>query len=184
MNSVIQQMSHWINEYLGLSQAFQFSLFKTVLLILVAVISLYIIRHVLDWRDISSERRYLARKTLSYIVGFLCIPILWRIWLGGYGLATYLGIVSAGLAIALQDPVANLAGWIFILIRQPFRVGDRVAIGTHAGDVIDMRLFQFTLVEIGNWVDADQSTGRIIHIPNGLLFKMTVCNYNQGFNFI
>jgi small-conductance mechanosensitive channel len=50
--------------------------------------------------------------------------------------------------------------------------------------VIDLRLFAFSLVEIGNWVDADQSTGRILHIPNGKVFQETVANYTQGFNFI
>jgi small-conductance mechanosensitive channel len=63
-------------------------------------------------------------------------------------------------------------------------VGDRIEIGEHRGDVIDMRLFQFTLVETGNWVDADQSTGRIIHVPNGWVFRRSVANYTAGFNFI
>jgi small-conductance mechanosensitive channel len=63
-------------------------------------------------------------------------------------------------------------------------VGDRIQIGPHAGDVIDMRLFQFTLNEIGNWVDADQSTGRIIHIPNGRIFTDSIANYDRGFKYI
>ncbi len=57
-------------------------------------------------------------------------------------------------------------------------------IGQHAGDVIDIRFFQFTINEIGNWVDADQSTGRIIHIPNGQVFSISQANYNQGFTHI
>ena len=80
--------------------------------------------------------------------------------------------------------MTNLAGWVFIAIRKPFAVGDRIEIGDHTGDVIDMRLFQFTLVETGNWVDADQSTGRIIHIPNGWVFRQSTANYTAGFNFI
>ncbi|MFV2071852.1 MAG: mechanosensitive ion channel family protein [Thermoanaerobaculales bacterium] len=80
--------------------------------------------------------------------------------------------------------LTNFAGWIFLAVRRPFTVGDRIQIGEHAGDVIDLRLFAFSLVEIGNWVDADQSTGRILHIPNGRVFQETVANYTQGFNFI
>jgi small-conductance mechanosensitive channel len=97
---------------------------------------------------------------------------------------TFLGLVSAGLAIALKDPVTNLAGWAFILWRRPFVVGDRVQIGKHAGDVIDQRLFQFTLLEIGNWVAADQSTGRMIHVPNGKVFADAMANYTSGFEYI
>jgi small-conductance mechanosensitive channel len=73
---------------------------------------------------------------------------------------------------------------LFILTRKPFALGDRVQIGPHAGDVIDLRLFQFTLLEIGNWVDADQSTGRIIHIPNGTIFTQPQSNYSAGFKFV
>src|SRR5256886_4889435 len=77
-----------------------------------------------------------------------------------------------------------LAGWAFILWRRPFEVGDRVQIGPHAGDVIDLGLFQFTLNEIGAWVQADQSSGRIIHVPNGKVFTDPVANYNKGFRYI
>jgi small-conductance mechanosensitive channel len=70
------------------------------------------------------------------------------------------------------------------MFRRPFGVGDRIQIGDDAGDVIDLRVFQFTLMEIGNWVDADQSTGRIIHIPNGKVFTEALANYSKGFQYI
>ena len=78
----------------------------------------------------------------------------------------------------------NIAGWVFIIWRRPFDVGDRIEIGGHAGDVIDKRLFMFSLMEIGKWVDADQSTGRVIHLPNGLVIKNPLANYSQGFTYI
>ena len=92
--------------------------------------------------------------------------------------------MTAGLAIALKDPLTNLAGWIFILFRKPFAVGDRVQVGEHTGDIIDIRLFQFTMLEIGNWVEADQSTGRIIHLPNGKVFMEPQANFSSGFEYI
>ena len=78
----------------------------------------------------------------------------------------------------------NLAAWWFILWRRPFGVGDRIQIGEFRGDVIDLRIFQFSLMETGNWVDADQSTGRILHVPNGLVFSQALANYSQGLHFI
>jgi len=132
-----------------------------------------------------AERRYLAIKTVNYLLGFGAIIALLRIWLGGLGgLAASIGIISAGLAIALHAPLTNFAGWVFLTVRRPFTVGDRIQIGDSAGDVVDLRLFAFSLVEIGNWVNADQSTGRILHIPNGKVFQEMVANYTQGFNFI
>jgi small-conductance mechanosensitive channel len=88
------------------------------------------------------------------------------------------------MALALRDIIANIAGWFFIILRQPFRVGNRIQIGDFRGDVIDVNLFQFTIIEIGNWVDADQSTGRIIDIPNGLLMTQPIANYTKCFEFI
>ncbi len=99
-------------------------------------------------------------------------------------LATFLGLLTAGLAIALRDPLVNLAGWLFIIWRKPFEVGDRIQVANYAGDIIDIRIFQFTIMEIGNWVDSDQSTGRIIHIPNGKVFTDVQANYTTGFNYI
>ena len=129
--------------------------------------------------------RYLWRNAIKNIINILLIIIIGSIWIDKFGsLATFLGLVTAGLAIALQDLIVNIAGWIFILVRRPFELGDRIQIGEHAGDVIDIRFFQFTLNEIGNWVDADQSTGRIIHIPNGRVFKEPQANYTQSFNYI
>ena len=104
--------------------------------------------------------RYRWKKTSQYVMVTLAVVILGTIWIQGFrSLATYLGLLSAGLAIALKELVANFVGWAFILWRRPFEVGDRIQIGDTAGDVIDLRIFQFTLLEIGNWVDADQSTG-------------------------
>jgi small-conductance mechanosensitive channel len=107
------------------------------------------------------------------------------IWLEAIrSLGTFLGLLSAGIAIALKDLVASLAGWIFILWRRPFQLGDRIQIGSRAGDVIDIRIFQFTLLEIGNWVAADQSPGRVIHVPNAQVLNEPIANYTAQFEFI
>jgi small-conductance mechanosensitive channel len=99
-------------------------------------------------------------------------------------LATYLGLLSAGLAVALKDPIVDLIAWVFIVWRRTFEVGDRIQIGNYAGDVVDIRLFQFSLMEIGNWVDADQSTGRILHLPNEMVFTSVLANYTKGSQYI
>ena len=63
-------------------------------------------------------------------------------------------------------------------------MGDRIEIGSLKGDVIDQGIFIFTIMEIGNWVEAEQSTGRMIHIPNGRIFHDHLANYTNGFEFI
>jgi small-conductance mechanosensitive channel len=131
------------------------------------------------------KTRYQWKRSLSFILPFVGLIIIGGIWLSAFRqFGAFLGLFSAGLAIALKDPLTNLAGWFFIVFRHPFVVGDRVQIGEHAGDVVDIRLFQFSILEIGNWVDADQSTGRIIHIPNSKVFNEAQANYSSGFNYI
>ena len=133
--------------------------------------------------DVHSNYRW--RKSTAYIAFGIGVVLVARIWFQGMGsLSTMIGLVSAGIAIALKDALVNLAGWVFIVWRHPFVVGDRIEVGGVAGDVIDQRIFQFTLMEIGNWVQADQSTGRIIHVPNGRVFTDALANYSKGFQYI
>ena len=138
------------------------------------------------WRFTEEPRlRYLWKRSLSFIVSLLSILFIGGVWIQSLGrFSAFLGLIAAGLAIALKDPLTNIAGWIFLLARKPLAVGDRIAIGENIGDVIDIRVFQFTLMEIGQWVDADQSTGRIIHIPNGIVFTKPQINYSRGFQYI
>jgi small-conductance mechanosensitive channel len=129
--------------------------------------------------------RYRWRKSIDYLLIALGVLTIGRIWSSGVAqLGTFLGLVTAGLAIALREPITNVAGWLFLLWRRPFRVGDRIQIGDHAGDVVDIRLFQFSLLEIRGRVDADQPTGRIVHIPNASVFTTPQVNASDAFPYI
>jgi len=129
--------------------------------------------------------RYHTRKITTYVIVILGFFIIGRLWFVGFSdIGTFVGLLSAGLAIALRDLIASIAGWAYILWRRLFEVGDRIQVGEHAGDVIDQRLFRFTLIEIGNWVASDQSTGRVIHIPNSRVLTEVIANYSREFNYI
>jgi small-conductance mechanosensitive channel len=178
-------MIDWVQTHLGISPELQLRIFAT----LGTVVGLWLLQKLilaLVYRRVHDPwSRYRWRKSLTYVFMVAGIVIVGRMWFAGVqALATFFGLLSAGLAIALKEPVSNLAGWAFIMWRRPFEVGDRVQIGAHAGDVIDLGVFQFTLNEIGAWVQADQSTGRIIHVPNGKVFTDPVANYNKGFRYI
>lgn len=156
---------------------------------LVTVIALWLIRFIairLVNRNIEDRgAQYRWRKNLTYFTVFLGLLIIGRIWFEALGsVATFFGLLSAGLAIALREPVSDLAGWLFIIWRHPFKVGDRIQIGEVKGDVIDTRVFKFSVIEIGNWIKADQSTGRVIHVPNHKIFSESLANYTSDFQFI
>ncbi len=181
----MKKVSEFITEHSGLSAQTQSEIFFTLLiLLLLSVLRFAILRIV--WRQTRDVKiRYQWKRTLSFIVPFVTIVLIGAVWLPAFEqFGAFLGLFTAGLAIALKDPLTNLAGWFFIVARKPFVVGDRIQIGENTGDIIDIRLFQFTMLEIGNWVDADQSTGRIIHLPNGKVFMEPQANFSSGFEYI
>ena len=150
----MQDIIDWLRSTFGFSQEFQTKLLASFL----AVLFLWLIRKtilIIVFRGIKDVRvRYRWRKISAYVAFGFCVFVIGGIWFKGFqSISTYLGLLSAGLAIALQDPLVNLAGWAFILWRRPFSVGDRIQIGEYRGDVIDQRIFMFTLMEIGNCLE-------------------------------
>jgi len=185
MADILNGIRAFLESNTGVSMEVQAKIFWAVVTVAGFFLLRWLVLRLVGRKVQDVGRKYVISKAASYLLGLIAFVVLFRLLVGGVqGIVTYLGIVSAGVAVALQDPLVNFVGSIYIFVRKPFTTGDRIQIGQHAGDVIDISLFQFTLVEIGNWVDADQSTGRIIHVPNGWVFKQTTCNYTQGFNFI
>jgi small-conductance mechanosensitive channel len=181
----IDHLTEWIHRSIGLSPEIQSMVLISIVTIFIVLVLRQLILRIVFKKFEDVRVRYRWRKGSAYIASAFVFLILARVWFEGFqSIATFLGLVSAGVAIALKDLFMNLAGWIFIIWRRPFEVGDRIQIGNQAGDIIDIRIFQFTLMEIGNWVDADQSTGRVIHIPNGKIFTEPQANYHKGFQYI
>ena len=184
-NPSMEIISNWLQTYLGIDPAAQQKLLISVLIVATLWLIQRVLRTSITERIQSLERRYQWQKALGYIFTTLGVLSVGLVWVEGVQYAaTYLGLLSAGLAIALKDPITNIVAWVFILWRKPFEVGDRIEIGQFAGDVVDQRIFQFSMMEIGNWVDADQSTGRILHVPNGMIFTNGIANYTHGPNYI
>lgn len=180
----VAPVTQWLTDQFALTEM-QARLLQTVVVILVILLVRAVVLRVVHRRIEDAQVWFRTRKYATYVAFVVTVLFLVDVWLGGIGGAlTYLGIVSAGIAIALTDVLKNLVGWVYIVLRRPFRVGDRIEIGTVAGDVVDVRVFRFTVLEIRNWVGADQSTGRLVHVPNGLVFTESVANFTEGFPFI
>ncbi len=178
-------MNEWLSTYLTMDLPLSLKLIDTVVIILLLWLLRLLIGRLVIKRIDDVRVEYNWRKSLSYGVVALGLVIIGRIWLTDIqSLATSVGLITAGLTIALQGPITNFAAWIFIIWRRPFEVSDRIEIGDHTGDVIDVRIFEFSILELGNWVDADQSTGRILHIPNGMVFSRPMANFTKGFAYI
>lgn len=129
--------------------------------------------------------RYSFKKITSILYVGSFIAALAAIWSGGTQEVTVaFGLVTAGVAFALQDVLKNLAGAVIIYLNKLYVVGDRIEINSKTGDVLDIGIFYTTILEIREWVTSDSHTGRITTIPNGSVISNEVNNYTKDHNYI
>lgn len=181
----MKNIMDFIEVELGLSASIQIQIFKSLITVLIMAILYNIIKRML-YRSIKNTKVYYkTKKGLSYAFILITTIIIARIWISGVAtLTTFIGLLSAGIAITMRDLIMNIAGWAFIVYKGPFNVGHRIEVDNIKGDVIDLGLFEFVLMETNNWVEADQSTGRIVYLPNSYVFRMPIFNYSTGIPFI
>ena len=142
------------------------------------------------------QTRFWTRQAISLVAAIVLILGLLSIWFSDpTRLATALGLMSAGLAFALQQPVTSIASYFVILRGNTFTVGDRISMGGVRGDVMRLGFIQTTIMEMGEppsvqgadpamWVKSRQFTGRIVTVSNAKIFAEPVFNYTRDFPFI
>ncbi len=147
-------------------------------------------------RDATAQLRFWSRQGISLLAAVVLVLGLLSIWFNDpTRLATAFGLVSAGVAFALQQVITSLAGYLVILRGNTFTVGDRISMGGVRGDVMRLGFIQTTIMEMGQppsvqgadpamWVRSRQFTGRIVTVSNSQIFSEPVYNYSRDFPFI
>ena len=146
-----------------------------ILLLAVAkLVDVYLIER-LDSAVSRYNLRRIAKLTLALLLAVVVISILFSNW---YTTLVSVGVLSLIIGLAVQTPMTSFLGWIYILARAPYRVGDRIKIGEATGDVIDVSYLDTTLWEFGgDYLSTDHPSGRIIKFPNSKILSSTVYNY-------
>lgn len=146
--------------------------------------------------DRATRVRFWSRQAVSLAVAIVGAIGLASIWFDNpKTLSTAAGLMSAGLAFALQKVITSFAGYFLILRGNNFSVGDRIVMGGVRGNVIALGFFQTTIMEMGEpasvqaaepamWVKSRQFTGRIVTVANSRIFDEAVYNYTRDFPFI
>jgi len=117
-------------------------------------------------------------RLFKYVFLFLLVIVVSFYYSKSWtGLGIGIGLFSAALGWALQKPITGIAGWLMVLLKRPFMIGDRVIIGSVKGDVLDITLTHIYLREVGGIVPAEESSGRVIMVPNSVLFEQSIVNY-------
>lgn len=122
-----------------------------------------------------------SNVVLTIIYAFLTL-LIWDQYIDN--VITIISFISAAMTLALRDFVYNFFAGIYIKIKKPFSLEHRIELNDIKGDVVSLNAFSFEILEVGNNVNADQSTGRIINIPNSLALTSPLKNYEKNFKYI
>src|SRR5215213_4712604 len=146
-----------------------------VILMIAKIIKIYLISRVTN-RSAQYNLRRVANLLAGLAIFFVVLSVLFANW---YTAVVSFGLISLVLGFALQTPITSFIGWIYILVKVPYRVGDRIKIGDAAGDVIDVSYLDTTLWEFGGQhLSTDHPSGRIIKFPNSTVLSSSVFNYS------
>ncbi|RQW89015.1 MAG: mechanosensitive ion channel family protein [Geobacter sp.] len=169
-------MDHIPPVYLGILQ----KLIVSVIVIGLAVVASRLAARLFQ-KSIKGEAQMLTVSALVRKCIYIAAALIIASIVFGFGgnFATIIGIMGAGVAFASQEVIGSFAGYMNIITSNIFRIGDRIRIGNVAGDVLDISLLRTTVMEIGEWVKADQYTGRIVSLANRVIFSDPVSNYTQ-----
>lgn len=179
----------WGNVYLRLitffkEEAVGIVVSISLILFIGRVISAATVKYIQDQKKVHSIRKWTRYITSIFAIGWTLLLYNSHMQQDTPFTLFLIGIFLAGVAISMRDIFSNVVGWIIIISGKGYKSGDRIRIGDVSGDVIEIGVLRTIVAEIGNWVEADQSTGRLISIPNSMVLNNEVYNYTQGFDLI
>jgi small-conductance mechanosensitive channel len=151
------------------------SVFIILVLAMTKAISVYVIGQIDD-----PSHRFTLKRIIhllaAILIALIAVSIVFVNW---YAAVTALGVGTIIIGLAVQTPMTSFLGWIYILIRRPYQVGDRIKIDDASGDVIDVGYLDTTLWEFGGqYISGDHPSGRIIKFPNSKALSSVVWNYS------
>ncbi len=156
----------------------------TVVILLVVILMRILLLRLATRRMRNQSNRLRWRTNSTYFAILAFLVLAFPVWLPSLrSIATVLGIFGAGILIVFKEVFLNLAAWFYIMIRRPFEIGNRISVSGFAGDVLDIRLLEFTVMEVSPRNLGGQSTGRIVHLPNALLWTTPLGNASKEFSF-
>jgi small-conductance mechanosensitive channel len=158
-----------------LQRAIRATVFIVVVLAIAKAVSVYAIGRISD-----ASTTFTLRRILHLVVGIVIVLIGLSIFFANWYTALIsVGVVSIIVGLSVQTPMSSFIGWIYILVRRPYRVGDRIKIGDATGDVIDVSYIDTTLWEFGgSFLSTDHPSGRVIKFPNAKVLGEMVYNYS------
>jgi len=163
-----------------------------IYLIIISIIIIFVMKLIkqialkLSFKKASnSKEKYMYKKNGSNVITvitFILLFIVWTDYLKSF--ITMITFISTAITLSLKDLIFNFFSGIYIRTSKIFSLEDRIEVGDLRGDVVNINKTSFDLLEIGDRVNGEQSTGRIVHVPNSIVFTHPVKNYVKAFKYI
>lgn len=182
---ILKEFCNKIESITTIKSNYIYLIIISIIIILVVKLIHYIALKLVLKKDLNSKEKYMYNKkwnTISTIVTFALLSLVWIDYLKNF--LTLITFISTAITLSLKDIIFNFFSGIYIRTSKLFSLEDRIEINGIKGDVVNINKTGFDLLEIGDRVNGEQSTGRIIHVPNSLVFTYPVKNYVKAFKYI
>lgn len=183
--NIIRDISQYLGKTFGFYSEYVELFILTTLIFIVFGILKAIVRALYSRADVSNKKKYFRNRMLKIALNIISIILVVLLW--GHrisGMVTIISFLSAGIAIAVKEIIFDFFAGIYINMKKIFELEDRIEINGIKGDVVNIRSLGFEVLEVGDRIHAEQSTGRIIHIPNSFVFLYPLKNYTKAFKYI
>lgn len=180
----LESISKVLGKYVAIDDKYILLILKSILALIVLYIIKLIVNKVVRLID-NNKKEYKIIKIFNVFISILNFLVLLFIW-DDYikSLITFISFVSAAVTIALRDIIFNFFCGLYISIKRPFTVEDRIEFDDIKGDVVNISLLSFELLEVDEKIEDGQSTGKIINVPNSIVFTKSIKNFNKTFKYI
>ena len=177
---IIHEISQYLENNIGFNSENVELIIFTILIFAFFAFLKAIVRLIYAKADVSDKKKYFRNRMMKIvltILSFVSVIILWGHKISG--VVTAITFLSTGVAIAVREIIFDFFAGIYIGWKRPFELEDRIEIDGIKGDVINIKALGFEVLEVGGRIDAEQSTGRIVHIPNSFIFTKSLKNYTK-----
>lgn len=185
MNNIIFEFSNYIGKNINIKNEYIYLLLLTIICLGITRIFSESIKKIIIKKEDDHKSKYIHNHRImiiNNIISFIIIFVIWDSYLKS--IITIISFISAAITIALREIIFNYFAGIYIKIKKTFKVEDRIEIDHFKGDVISINLLSFEILEISDNEYGEQSTGKIIHIPNSYIFTHPIKNYVKEFKYI
>lgn len=182
---LLEDFCNYISHITSIDKDILFVVFVSLCIVFIFATIKYVLKIILRKRLDNSRKTYFISQSSQIILNIVEILLLLLLW-GHYfhNLVTLISFVSAAVAIALREVILNFFCGLYIRIKKPFKVEDRIQIDDLKGDVMNISPLSFELLEVSNKEENGQSTGVTVLFPNSIIFTKPIKNVNRGFKYI